>query len=541
MKKLSRILVLIILLIPFVVRADVGGPMLTSYEVIINNSDGAVEYSYDYKTNTISASTAYLEKGKVIDIYDERYFDGELYLAYWDERYDDDFYIKKSDVLINGPELIEPSEKTYLADDYVYVFGDSAYLYKGPALMYDKVSDNPVPKGTRLRIIAGDELYWFVEYDGGKGWVLRSEDYNGVKSNVAFERDSNYTNLTNKVTLYNSPLDEKGTTVNMEVGTQFKSKYDYDFNWVGIDYNGELKWVKEDDNVIYDEKTKAIVFDSLDYYSDYNLKTKVGTLTTFTKYEIVDVIYNDDEENPIAIKAIIRVDGKLYYVKPSINTKLYYVPECGYIIPFAKRYYTKDIDGKEVVKEFDAYSRIKVVGRYYFDDNRVFIIEADGEYYYYHTNALGYVYYDYSDNVTSPRIIKAKKDIDFMVDGNKNTIKSGDDYLLIGAVYYDGDFNDRYYVKYNDTYGTVYKDDVDFYMTDRLNYCLDDPSQAITTEKKTTTEEKKNNNHNIIIISSIVGGCVALTALVTIILINKKKKAKKATEDVVDNKDKKEE
>ncbi len=542
MKKLSRILVLIILLLPFIVRADVGGPMLTSYEVIINNQNGAVEYSYDYKTNTISASTAYLEKGKVIEIYDERYFDGELYLSYWDERYDDNFYIKKSDVLINGEDLIEPG-LNYIGDDYLYAIEDLELL-KGPGQIYDKANNGFVPKGSTMKILAGDEAYWYVEYNGNRGWVLE-ESTNGIVSPVAFEREDTYTNLTKKVTLFNNPNDSAGTTVDIEIGTKFKSKYEYGNGWYGVEYNGELKWIKESDTIVYDSQQKAIVFDSLDYYSDPTCKIKVGTLNRFEEYEITSYDYSDEEdENAEIIKIVIRIDGKIYYLKPSTYGQLYYVPECGYLIPFSKRYYTKDIEGKEVVKEFDAFSRIKVKGTIYnvSADMRIFIIEVDGEYYYYHTNALKFAYYEYNSRQSlAPRMLTAKKDMYIIIDDKSEQIKNGDEYLYIGQVFYDGKVEPRYYVKYKDRYGVVAHDDVDFYLSDKLNYCLDDPSQAITPEKKTTTEDKKNNNHNIIIISSIVGGCVALTGIVLIILINKKKKAKKATEDVVDNKDKKEE
>lgn len=169
MKKIFCLLLLVLLLIPLSVKADMSGPSF-NYKVRVSNPEGAKTYDIQVNnskyTYTPNGSLAY---NTVVNVYDERKDGNKTYLS----------------VSIEGQEYtlstddIEPMTSDVKLEDYAHekyskytVFKEGMHLYSGPSSIFGKAEeDYTLPVGAEIETKYYDEVYGYIEYQGHKGWV----------------------------------------------------------------------------------------------------------------------------------------------------------------------------------------------------------------------------------------------------------------------------------------------------------------------------------------------------------------------------------
>jgi len=174
MKKIFYALLIALFLIPFAVKADMGGPTFT-YKARVSNKNGAVIYESKFEDD--SDKVTYEKTNDVLDfdtigqVMTEQKSDGKTYveILVGDNKNSENYIVLATD--------LEPYGKINLADyensveEYV-VFKEGAYLYNGPSFAFGKVDDGyMVPVGTTIKTKYYDELFAYVEVNGHKGWV----------------------------------------------------------------------------------------------------------------------------------------------------------------------------------------------------------------------------------------------------------------------------------------------------------------------------------------------------------------------------------
>ena len=191
MKKINKLLILLLVLcVPFAVKADMGAPMIREYKATIINSNG-VDY-YDREYNYDTRDYDYIKKGHynsgttVYVLYEETSSwdgaSGALQVSVTNS-YSDSYYIIKEDV-----SSIQPVEKEFIPDktnmknvgivndvNIKALTADEVKMYKGPSIAYESVGT--IPKNTEIayKYAIGDYntaiVYIYTEYNGQKGWV----------------------------------------------------------------------------------------------------------------------------------------------------------------------------------------------------------------------------------------------------------------------------------------------------------------------------------------------------------------------------------
>ena len=170
-KTISKILLVLVLSVPFIVKADMGAPMIRDYEAVIT-TDRTISCKKSGGNKSVQ-----IGKGSIVKVYgtlDEDSIDRMFFTT--DGEYECD--VKDGEFKPVNEEVLPTTENSYDTKTYtkIEVIGDSVSIRKGPDEAYDEVAS--VPKGTFLkyRYVIEDEgqgahSYAYVEYKGAKGWV----------------------------------------------------------------------------------------------------------------------------------------------------------------------------------------------------------------------------------------------------------------------------------------------------------------------------------------------------------------------------------
>lgn len=265
MKKIIKLIMLMIFLIPLTVKADMGAPMIKEYTAIVNKVEGADYYDYEYENDIVS----YVKKGTLnyndeVTISYEEEINNEYYGHFHlNEKY---YYIKLSDIIVkeNNVELKEENkcldEKNknkypycYTSSENLVLKKDGIKLYSGPAYGYEILAD--IPKGTILKYeYASESQAWFyTEYNGVKGWVCELHGAIGTKTEDEFL-------VALDTSLYESVGDYSKEPIilnSIKANTIIKGGYGTDA-WTRsmlINYNGINGYINSDDVAYKREKT----------------------------------------------------------------------------------------------------------------------------------------------------------------------------------------------------------------------------------------------------------------------------------------------
>jgi len=182
-KKVLMILCIIaLLLLPALVHADVGGPMIQDIDCVVSNPDGASYYVWDGDEYVPAADV--IPYGTILSIMGETYTPDFMMTESSSGRigttfYNDDYiFIDMRDFAV--VDQTDPLEEAYPFPDKVVkkvIAKDGVAVYGGPSPVFDQVG--VIPYGATIAFTYGDAYADFAscslaygEWKDIKGWVL---------------------------------------------------------------------------------------------------------------------------------------------------------------------------------------------------------------------------------------------------------------------------------------------------------------------------------------------------------------------------------
>ena len=552
MKRIIKVLIVLLMCIPFVVKADMGMPEKSEYKVIVTNPQGT--------KNLNSDSGEVFPYDKVLTVNYEQVDDGVLYLFNFGQ---DSIKIKASDVKIYGDEVVvgEPLKNGVTGTTY-YAYEGGEFLYKGPSYVYGKVSDEPIPKGAKLKVVGGyDDVFSYVEYNGKRGWIftypymeIKIYDH-PTKFASILKEDSSIIMISDSIKAYAKPYDSENefTNVPVTVGQEYKVdlllKAGPKEALFGTINGDSIRWIsgwnKINDNdwkTTYFEKSDMFFYpkNSVDYYSDFECTKKVGTLDAMKKIDIYAVDWYIDYEGGFNMyKSMINLDGKYYFLNE--NNEGFESTKCAYVVVLGDREvpYYEDYKLTKPAGYLEAGKIIKIAAE---DTSNVYMVELDGKQYYIDGNYTkfentdSFITTSYSNSVStySSDLILYKNFKSLKELSDEVTIPAGEEYNEIKSITKNGI---KYMlVKYKDNIGIIKNYNSKKATFVREEYVCPFSGENLNSENteevvdpndnnKDVSENKVMDTKTIIIICVVVGVALAITTIVIIVLVNKSKKA----------------
>ena len=172
MKKILGYLLVFVLMIPFVVKADMGAPMVRQYEVLVVKEEG-ISY-YNYKNGKL-VEVGRWEKNQTLSIDYEITEDGIKYLSATtgnDEDGYDSYYVKASDVVTKEKEVKVTDSGVNKLDKVVKVKAtEDVDVRKGPGTAYEKIGTIKKDTVGTYRYYIDGSTFVYYESDDLSGWV----------------------------------------------------------------------------------------------------------------------------------------------------------------------------------------------------------------------------------------------------------------------------------------------------------------------------------------------------------------------------------
>ena len=166
MKKIIKLLLLLVLMIPVVVFADVAVPDTLSFKVEVKKSDG-IDY-YDYKSIREGEPIGRLPKGTTLVVDTQIVEDDEEYLG---AGYKDTFiYVKATDVVAKGELDVKDKVVRDLPEPMKVRVKGEVILRKGPSAAHEE-SGRLSNIETTYEYMVYSPTYIYINYKGQKGWV----------------------------------------------------------------------------------------------------------------------------------------------------------------------------------------------------------------------------------------------------------------------------------------------------------------------------------------------------------------------------------
>ena len=495
--KIKKILLTIIciLILPIVVKADMGAPSSYQYDVVIIDKEGTSLVDWNMKEITK------IPYDTTVTVLYEYSMNGELYA---DIEYNGKYgYVKLSDTqpLTGELDYSKLEKNTYNKKYYTIKETD---MYKGPSLVYGKIEDTTIPKGEELTYTYStfDEaapLWILVKYNGVEGWVysysyLEMSPYENLECTVVLmaKKDSKLLVATDDAVLLKEAKEKSDETGKLSKDKVYEYKYYTNpypkttayyietkeaSGWLlNYGYNGP----GEDTIVIYNKRDILTLVDDLKVYANYDSEEPVKGVT-IPKYTELTSTYE--------------FSVKCDYDKGECNTATQ-------VIYNGKEYWLLD--------------------QYYFSANSENVSEIT-----------------YSD---SPIKLTLKKDAQiyeeaFYTDTKTDTKIPEGTELKVKFYDYDWATNEKwYFVEYDGVKGWIKNENHD---EEEITEDIEEDEYPEEDEEKETSDEKENDEEREGLTPKQVGiiclgGAVvlALVAIVTIKLINKKKAKKEEVKTV---------
>ena len=308
--KLMLFLLLGIMILPMVAKADMGAPEIKPYELTVDNKSGISLYDSDYDViDTIPYGT-------VITVSYEYKEDGIRY-GYL---YDDSNYsgiVKLSDFAGLDIEITPEQDNwefCYYKPRKVLIVGSDIYLHSGPANGYKAVT-KAVPSLTTLEYNCTDQDYgtWgYTEYEGVKGWLDLDSNSNDIALSCSlYDDEENCPKKTimtlDKIYLYALPdttsdkVSKEAIPASTKLSYEFElyyGKIDYTY-WVYLTYNGVSGWaMKTDSPLASGYNSKLLTYKDINLYTSPldGGKETAKTVVANTELEISYYYYSYDTE-----------------------------------------------------------------------------------------------------------------------------------------------------------------------------------------------------------------------------------------------------
>ena len=167
MKKLLRLLLLFVMFMPLIAKADMGAPFFREYKAVVVKEGGTDYYSNVERLD----KEGRLAKDRIITITFEDRANGVDYLMFKSgDRY---YFVKASDVMPIEKEVKVTDDNVANEGENIKirVYADEVDVRKGPSKAYEKVGT--LKKGTEgtYRYFIADSAYIYVETNDISGWV----------------------------------------------------------------------------------------------------------------------------------------------------------------------------------------------------------------------------------------------------------------------------------------------------------------------------------------------------------------------------------
>ena len=331
----------LILVFPMLVNADMGAPESYQYDVIITNPNGAVATTWE-GGKEVEVIVPYNE---VVTVNFEYQHEGKFTLSVdYNDKY---LEIDAKDAMIYSNE-IDFSKMSKNKDGDRYLLIEDVEMYKGPSIVYGKIENSSIPKGTYLDFeysfdpMEGIGRMWiYTEYNGTKGWVyvygLKGfSPYESIDriSAVVVMKEPKTTFLATDINLYtnlNDMFEENREIAGTIKGGQFISYTTYTYPvpkctamYVTVDgisgwlltsyYNGPGVTITTDE---YEGELLVIKKDGIKVYENYNDTTPVNgvTIPYLTKIDFdYEIVTNADIYSNLGMKYRITYKGKQYWI-----------------------------------------------------------------------------------------------------------------------------------------------------------------------------------------------------------------------------------
>ena len=286
MKKLLKLFLIMIMVIPFVARADMGAPEVELYQAYVMPEGGADYYDYNPTTKGYDV-VGHLDKGTVVMVeYDEEngYF-GVLQTDLGRIVRMKGTDIAKVDEVTPDSPYVHKEEKPYNAK--VNKIG-GLEVRKGPSEKYDYAGWIEKDKVFTVNYSDYDGSYVYIDDGKVKGWV------NGYSGDLLYNQPSNY--ILTKSLKIDKVTAPKDAIVHSEWCTDMWGRSAlFEYN----DAEALIEVFKNDDMIMLEDEVKVLktkktikTYSDIDYYGD---KQK-GTLPEGTELYLLGygVDSNDD-------------------------------------------------------------------------------------------------------------------------------------------------------------------------------------------------------------------------------------------------------
>lgn len=262
MKKIIKLILLIMLIIPLTVNADMAAPYMEKYKAYVTKVEGVDYYSRSWENNKIVLTkVGTLSYNEEITITYEEEIGKTVYASF--EMDNETYYVKIDEILAknasysisNAAECYE-SEYSCKNKEYIVLSEDGIKMHTGPANGYEVIGET-IPKGTILKFThyQGDSAWYYTEYKGVKGWVSALYGTIGKKEN---KKVMNIIELN----IYETPSGENRKVLGIiNANTEVIAEYSTDA-WSSeylINYNGITGYINTWDTAVYQEDETIVL------------------------------------------------------------------------------------------------------------------------------------------------------------------------------------------------------------------------------------------------------------------------------------------
>ena len=290
-KRFNLLLLLFLLLIPFIAKADMSAPLVRSYEAIVIKVDG-VDY-YELNTNWSFSKKGHLDKDTKILIEYEMTEDDVVYLSF--SKDGDYYYVESNDVKPLEGEVKPDSDGVEKLDSKQIIrieAKDGVLVKKGPSVAYETVGT--LKKGTEAtyRYEISESGYIYVDVGDVKGWILTLEG-------AVLFYGGDYI-LANDIEL---------TCGKVPANTILKNVW-YTDVWSGdvlVEYNDckdYYHWFKDPNFVVYGSYISGKASEEIIIYEKPNMEKQIGIIAKDTKVSLYSENYYADEYDPDVIPMV---------------------------------------------------------------------------------------------------------------------------------------------------------------------------------------------------------------------------------------------
>ena len=288
MKKLLKLLLAIIMFVPFIAKADMGAPTVRTYKAVVIKAEGITKYDDDLRKDGT------LAKDSVVEVEYEIKEKGVVYLSVTmedDEDYNY-FFVKAEDVVPlekevdPGDKMVDKLEKSI---EFKVFAKDGVDVRKGPSASYEKVGHLDQGTTGKYRYFIDESSYIYVDVAGVTGWVDQIDAAVLTKGGpIVLAEDQDGGDACGKIPA-NSTFDEVW----------------YSIAWDGVaivDYNGcqaELSWFKNEDIVtLLSEPDVEKTLKEVKLYQTPTSKKVLGSIPKGEKATFISDIHYEFDMGP---------------------------------------------------------------------------------------------------------------------------------------------------------------------------------------------------------------------------------------------------